>query len=430
MALPRSKLGFSSTPVPAYRFYRSVGICTHPNWRDTLWGRTNWESAFLGTGVRNLRGKIGSGPTGKAALADLQSIFAAGAKICVTIAENDGTEFDLRATKASLDFLADAVGPENICGIESANEYNSPKRRPADWARKLRGFQAWLHETVRSNAAFDSVPLIAPSIWGRLTSDYRALGNLLPNVDRGCIHFYTGGRRPSQVGVSSYRAEAGSVTDSSLQVALADARTLAPGRPLWMTEFGYSMTGPGADTRGDVPERVAAKYLLRGLFDIFAQGVEKTFIYSLLDDVDERPPRYHGLMDGALVPRQSYHSLRNLMSLFRDESLPRGAVPPGYRLSGGTPRLKQHVFQKNDGDLLIIMYQDVDSYDRSTRRELKVEPEHVRLALNERAEKIELFDPGASEGPFRTIPEANSVAIPVSDAVVAVKVSGRQSGKL
>jgi hypothetical protein len=426
MALKASWPGPAVRATPASRFHESVGLCTHPNWRDTIWGRADWGSAFLQTGVRNLRGKIGKAATGKAALADLRPLFDAGVKMCVTIAENSDAEFDVPATKAAIDFLADHVGAENICGIESANEFSAPSDRPADWVRKLRDFQAWLHDEVRSRRAFDKVPLIAPSIWGRLTTDYRALGNLEPNVDRGNLHYYTGGRRPTRMGMPSQTRELGAGGESTLERAIADARILAPRKPLWMTEFGYSMAGPGADHRNDISETIAARYLLRGLFDVFAQGVEKTFIYSLIDDSDRKRTAYHGLLDGSLRPRPAFNGLRNLMALFRDEPGASARQSPSYALSGSTMALRHYAFSRSDGSLLLALYQDVDSYDRATRRALAVAPVRLRLTVAEPAD-VELFDPMVSAVPIRKVVQARSVDVPVADALVVVRIAGTAS---
>src|ERR1044071_1533922 len=90
--------------VRSRRFFDSVGICTHPNWRSGP-----WESALLRTGVMHTRGKIGSRKAGAAGLAHLERLFARGVKICATVADQD-EGLDREASKASRDFLAGAVG--------------------------------------------------------------------------------------------------------------------------------------------------------------------------------------------------------------------------------------------------------------------------------------------------------------------------------
>lgn len=423
---PPPALASIERAIPAKTFVDAIGICTHPNWRETLWGRTDWNAAFLDAGVMHTRGKIGRGSIGRAALADLQKLFANGVKICVTIAENSGADFDLAATKASLDFLANEVGAQNLSGIESANEYNNPRRRPADWAVRLRTFQKWLHDTVRDYPVFDHVPLVAPSIWGRLTNDYLALGDLEPNVDRGCMHYYTGGRRPSKVGLPRDRSEEGGAGDRNLSDAIREAKVLAPTKPLWITEFGYPVAGPGLALSGSfISTKAAAKYVIRGLFDAIEQGVEKIFIYSLLDDVHRSPPRYHGLMDYAVRPRQTYHAVKNLIALFADKGVLPNPQRLEYAVSNITGSTKQLLFQKSDGSFLLTMYQDVDSYSRSTRQDITLAPVDVRLSLAQSASKIEVFTPTLTPAATGRVANVDRLIVSVSDHVTVVKITPR-----
>ena len=407
--------------TPAQRFADSIGVCTHPNWRGTVWGSSDWPGALMALGVANVRGKLGSGRGGEAALADLGDFLSRGGKLCALVA-NSGQDFDLPAIAKSIDFLAANLGPRHLSAIEGPNEYNRPSRRPKDWAPRLRAFQAWLRDTVRADRRLDGVPIVAPSIWGRLSQDYRTLGNLGRNADIGCLHYYTGGRRPSRVGLSSAMSEDGSGTDRSLADAISDARILTPGKPLWITEYGYNVAGPGQKlSRHAITEHAAAKYLLRGLFEAFAAGVERTFIYSLLDDRRD-PPRYHGLMDQSLRPRASYHAVRNLMALMRDA--PARPAPPAqldYTLSAA-PDLRSPLFAKQDGSFLLALYREVDSYNRFLARDVAVLPLPVTLSLRTPAARIERFTPTSSAAARERGSNVGRLILPVGDEVTIVRI--------
>jgi hypothetical protein len=343
-------------------------------------------------------------------------------KICVTVASEDG-EFNFDDTQSNLDFLADYVGAQNISGIESANEYNHPRKKPADWAPRLREFQAWLYRTVKSNPKLAGVPVVAPSIWGRLTNDYLELGDLEPNVDKACLHYYTGGRRPTRAGKPGRGDEGGGAGDYSLIDAIREASVIAPSKPMWITEYGFPVAGPGTPLSGHmISETAAAKYLLRGLLDAFAAGVEKIYIYSLIDDVQRSPPRYHGLLDGSLRRRPSFHAVKNLMALFADRGRADAPRALNYSLSSAAGSIKQQLFQKNDGSFLLAMYQDVDSYDRRARRDAAVNPIRVNLALARAASRIEVFTPSISSGRVQAATNANALTIPVGDHVTMVKI--------
>ena len=409
--------------VAGSRFLDAVGICTHPNWHKTLWGSADWQSTFLATGVRHTRGKIARGAPGRAAVSGLQRLFDNGVKICATVASEDGA-FDFANTQASIDFLAERVGARHLSGIESANEYNHPRNKLADWAPRLREFQAWLYKAVKSDPRLAGVPVVGPSIWGRLTQDYIELGNLQPNVDKACLHYYTGGRRPTRAGRPGGRDEGGGERDYSITDALRDAAVLAPAKPMWITEYGFPVAGPGTPLSGHmITEAAAAKYLLRGLLDAFALGVEKIYIYSLIDDVQRSPPRYHGLLDGTLRPRQSFHAVKNLMALFADGGRQFTPAALGYTLGSAAGSLRQQLFQKSDGSFLLTLYQDVDSYDRRGRRDLVVAPVAVPLRLTRAASRIDIFNPTTSPGAVRTARNVDALTIPVGDHVTVVRIT-------
>jgi len=421
---PLPALASEQRAVRARRFFDSVGICTHPNWRTGPWGSTNWENALLKTGVMHTRGKIGSRRMGEAALGHLEKLFARGVKICATVADQE-EGLDRDATKANLDFLADAVGPQNISGIESANEYNNPHKKPPNWAPELREFQQWLHDTVRSDPRLASIPLVAPSIWGRVTEDYLAVGNLEPNVDKACLHYYTGGRRPTIAGRPRGGGDEGGGAGSyALADAISDAKTLAPTKPLWITEYGYPVAGPGLSLTGNfITEEAAAKYLIRGLLDAFGEGVERTYVYSLIDDVQRSPPRYHGLLDGALRPRPSFEAVRNLIALFADRP---DAFAPGvlkYNLANVPQSLKSQLFQKSDGTFLLTMYRDVDSYDRLLKQDIAVAPTDVHLSLDRPAASAEVFTPTFQPGATLSVKGVNKLTVPVGDHVAVVRLA-------
>jgi hypothetical protein len=276
---------------------------------------------------------------------------------------------------------------------------------------------------VKSHPRLAGVPVVGPSIWGRRTEDYLELGNLQRNVDKACLHYYTGGRRPTRAGRPGGRDEGGGERDYSISDALRDAAVIAPAKPMWITEYGFPVAGPGTPLSGHmITETAAAKYLVRGLLDAFGLGVEKIYIYSLIDDVQRSPPRYHGLLDGSMRRRPAFNAVKNLMALFADRGAPSRPAALDYNLGNLAPGIKQQLFQKSDGSFLLTLYQDVDSYDRGSKRDIAVRPMPVQLALA-RASRIDIFTPSTSAAPVRTAANARSLVIPVGDQVTVVRIA-------
>lgn len=317
----------------AARFYRSLGINTHPNWLSTNWGTVDWQTPLVALGLPASRGMIGKNPT---VLDKMKPVFDAGMQHCTLIVQSAGTTLDKTEAAAHIAFLKDRVGTQRVCGIEGPNEFN--KTGPADWADVLRDFVKWTHDEVRKDAAFASVPLIAPSIWKRELSGYQAVGDISAYVDKGCIHAYSGNRLPTLI------------DSGTMQDALDNARILTPSKPIWMTETGW-MTGGN----WPVSERAQAKYILRNYCQTMLHGVERNFLYELMDDQSN----LWGICDSACRPKPAYGALRNLAGLVRDNR-DTGATLD-YKL-GGPSSLTSLALAKSDGTFLLLLWLEVSSY--------------------------------------------------------------------
>lgn len=391
-----------------------LGVVTHPNWRTTReWGSSSpWPSLLVELGVRHTRGKLG---TSSEAVSALRPFFNAGGQICVTIADQ-GLVLDKVGTKRNLDFLAANVPAANISGIESANEFNHDSTA---FASELRDFQKWMRATVAGIPKLAGIPLIAPSVYLRLPTAYSAIGNLEPNVDRPNLHYYSGGRRPPLCG--------GATTPKTLDQAIKDARTLAPtkGGP-YITETGYKVAGPDAGPGPDVLSELAvAKYLLRSMFDFVARDVPKAYIYSLLDD-PQRAAINHGLVvAGSFVKRKAFYAIKNLTALFQDGgSMATGSLD--YSLTGATASTRKMLFRRGDGTFLLVLYQDVDSWNKSSRSDINPAP--VNIGVTVKASKVEVFTPTTSAGAVKTASNVTRIDVPVADHVVVVKITPGGTG--
>jgi hypothetical protein len=262
-----------------------------------------------------------------------------------------------------------------------------------------------MHGTVRAIPALKDVLLIAPSLKGFKTQTCSALGNVDAFVDRGNIHYYVIGRRMT----------------SQLPTALACVRALTH-EPAWVTEVGYRQAGPTDPLSAWIlTERAAAKYLTRGLFDLLAAGFERSYIYALFDDV--LTTKHFGLMTKPdLRRRPAFHALRNLLALFKDSGTP-PAGSLAYTLSGASALTKQHLFRRSDGAWLLVLYHDVDSYDRKTFRDIEPRAANMTVALPAVASSIEVFEPLSKATTKQAVTGAKALTVPVADHVVVVRIT-------
>jgi hypothetical protein len=69
------------------------------------------------------------------------------------------------------------------------------------------------------------------------------------------------------------------------------------------------------------------------------------------------------------------------------------------------------------------MYQDVDSYDRLTVRDIAVPPVNVRLNFKKPQAEIELFTPTFGAAAVQRLARSTSVNVPVGDHVSVVRIT-------
>jgi hypothetical protein len=361
----------------------------------------NWQTPLIELGVKHTRSLLGTDPR---VIAAMQPLFAAGIKHCAMLHDSP-TRPDKTVSQQRLNFLVSSIGAQNIDCVEGPNELNG---KITDWAIVLRDYSAWMKTAVRAVPALDQAKLVAPSLIGFNTTDYEAVGNLEASVARSNLHYYPAGRVPS--------------VDFSR--AIPAARITTP-EPIWATEFGYRV--PDASdplSMWVVTERAAAKYTLRALFDMLAAGFERTYIYSLLND-DHKTQNF-GLLTTDLRKRPAYHALKNLMALFADEITT--PTDLDYTITGHNASTKQHLFQRSDGSYLLVLYQDVLSYNRTTFEDIDPAPVNVTITLPASA-SFAVYQPTFGAGAAQSA-TGTAITIPVEDHVSVVKVSRGSSDGL
>lgn len=404
---------------PAQSVLDITGICVHANWISSTtpqWDNPNWQDKVLEIGAQHVRTAIGSS---KAVLPNIQKLIDDKVTFCITVAGDDISPARYPKIEANIDFAADNLGPL-LVGIESVNEYNH--NHPTNWVEDMRRFQKWLYTTVRGNAKLAHVPVVAPSIWGRTTADYKALGDLRPNIDLNCAHVYPGGRRPT-------RAKPADGKEYSIDQCFKEAQILGPGLPLMLTEYGYEQGTPYSTHK--LPPLLSAKYTIRGLLDYLERKiVQKVYIYALVDDVPApNPDHLWGLYKTGYSAGKPVFTIRevgkavsNLLKLFNIV----GTVSGGrldYTLSGITDKIRTQLFQRNDGKFILTMYQDVDIWNRTTKKEIINKAIPVKIVFANPPSKVEVYHPSIDSSVKQSASLLSQITVNVPDHIAAILIT-------
>lgn len=270
------------------------------------------------------------------------------------------------------------LGTGLLGALEGPNEYDLSG--DPDWAGVLRAYQAELYGAVKSLSATPPVPVIGPSVTGEAAA--KTLGDVTHTADIVNLHSYYSFRPPETQGW-------GDDGYGSLEWQLrAIAQPLGAGLvgrkgapPVVVTEAGYH----NADAEHGVPEAVAAAYLPRLLLRHFDAGIERTFVYELLDEWDEPENREanFGLVrfDGSKKP--AFIALQNLLELLGD---PGRTFAPGslaFTLSPAPDTLEYTLLQKRSGDFYLALWDGAAMFDPEGEAEIVSAAQTVTLTFGE-----------------------------------------------
>ncbi len=413
----------------AYDFVDSLGVVVHVNRNKGVLSDQGWaivSAAIAEAGFRYVRATIHD-DLGVARVRDMHARYGTRFNLRIdsrALEEIPEKQKKKKFRKASVALDPDAidrmvaitkrVGVNAILSYEGPNEYNSQGKEQGNrnWHNQLKAFMHAMYRRIKEDPAIADKPVIAPSIWRRRVQDYQAMGDISDRTDRGCLHNYTGGRRPSY----------------NLDSRIQDARILTPEQRIWVTEFGFRTAGKNA-----VSETAKATYLPRFAAEFFIRPlVERVFNYQIIDEwpIASKPDKAWGLLRNDFSKRPSFYAMKNTIALLDDKD---GDFTPGsldYDLVGDLKDVHSFLVQKKNGTFYLVLWQEVESWDREARKDLHPAPRSVKLMFNAGVAEVRTYlptglglaDPGDGMQPVAI--HANPIAVPIDvpDELLVVEI--------
>ena len=267
--------------------------------------------------------------------------------------------------------------PGSVIAIEGVNEVNNHPGFTYAGERDLHragvAYQAAQYSRGKATGALAGVPVVD-------LTDYPSHSG---RSDAANLHSYPHGD---------------SAPASTLSPAIAVAAAQPPERPVIVTELGYST----ARGRPGVSELAQARLLLVSLLDAAAAGVQRSYVYQLLDAYPDPAgadaEKHYGLFRLDYTPKPAARMLHMITALYADPSADASRFtlrPAQVRVTGGGADVRTLVVQKTDGEIVVAVWRDVPVYDFGLSDDRRVATTPVDLTLPSKHGQVIINDPVA-----------------------------------
>ena len=307
---------------------------------------------------------------------------------------------------AKISRIAGMVGP-SLKTFEGPNEYNLSGNK--NWSRDLAVYQRKLYRSVKNNSSTNNTPVVGPSL-GRPYPNKKP--NLRAYADYANMHAYPGGRIPSDWGLDNYIIPA--------------SRKVCGSKPLMATETGYHTAVNWNGPHPGVSEKAMSKYTPRLALEYFNRNIVKTYNYEL---IDQKPDprgldreRNFGLLRNNGMEKPAYKSLKNLIGLLEDPGPKFKTGSLGYSLSGNTKNIHRTLLQKRNRKFYLVLWQEVPSYNTSSKRNISVPARRVTLTLNRPIRSASTYLPKASDSRVKKY-SSRKLTLRVPDHPLVVEIA-------
>ncbi|MBH5402629.1 RHS repeat protein [Bradyrhizobium sp. CNPSo 4010] len=400
------------TILSASGFINSIGVNTHAGF-----GWTGYNNLALMAddlkylGVTHLRDAMGTSP---AAQPVVEGLAAAGYKFDFLVSSalpQTGT-VGLQNYIASLQKFA-TTHAGSISAIEGLNEANHQpfSYNGSSSLSAAAQFQSALYQAVNSNAALASIPVYNLSLAYNDPQGYSQLGNMSGSVDYANAHAYV---------------STSLTTGSSIAATLSAVMSAAPGKPVVITETGYT-TQANTQYLG-VNETVQAKSILNTLVDAYKAGVSATYLYELFDRdssaANTNPEANFGLFNSDGTPKLAATAIHNLTTILADDG--KGGLQPtdplNYTLSNMPATGNSMVLGKSNGAYELVVWAEPKLWNDATDTELSNAAQTVTVNLGSVHHTVKVYDTLTGTTAIASYTDVSSITIPVSDHPLIIEI--------
>jgi hypothetical protein len=403
----------SDTPTPeaarrAYDFINSIGVNTHLNYFDRIYGNFPLvEQELRSIGILHLRDGIHlqNDDYNRALYGRWIELSKLGIRFDAVLDPRSNLPPLTPALLASVDNLSGHA----IESFEGPNELDIGAL--PDWKSVDRAYETSLFDATRSMPGSDRISVIGPSL--AHARNGLNLGNISAKSDEGNLHPYPAAQMPSIVFPEQ--------TDL--------AKIVYGDQPIVFTESGYHNALNDHHDQPGVSEAAAARYIPRLFLEDFARGIPRTYLYEFMDETAN--PRltdnqlHWGLIRADGSEKPAFTAMKNLIDELHDSNEAAAIHQLAWTLNTQDEHLHHLLLQKSNGEFDLVLWQEVVSFDYKNQSDISNSNEAATLTLGRSARSVSVFQPSLQAQPLFTRTDSASVPLQIPDSPLVIKISLR-----
>ncbi len=395
----------AETARSAYGFVNSIGVNTHLNYFDRLYGNFDLVKRELASvGILHLRDGVHlqNDDYNAAVYGRWAQLGKLGIRFDAVVDPRN----KLGPITPELLQKVYLLSNRTIESFEGPNEMDISGM--SNWSTIDRDFNDTLYRAIRQMRDGTHVQLIGPSM--AFASHGHEVGNISGRNDFGNLHSYPAGKLPSTIFPEQ--------TDL--------AKDLSGSHTIIMTESGYHNALNDHNDQPAVSESAAAKYIPRLFLENYIHGIPRTYLYELLDEAPDpglKDNQLHwGIIRADGTEKPAFKALKNLISELSDHADPARLHQLIWSLNGAQPATDHLLLEKSNGEFDLILWQEISSFDTRRQVDLHNAPEQTELTFAKSAKSVILYEPTLQAAPVKSYSNVTKVSIAIPDQPLVIQI--------
>jgi len=207
------------------------------------------------------------------------------------------------------------------------------------------------------------------------------------------------------------------------------AKNVSGAKSIVITESGYHNALNDHKDQPAVSELASSKYIPRLFLENFSQGIQRTYLYELLDEKADpglTDNQLHwGLIRADKSEKPAFIAMKRLIGELNDASAPARLHSLAWSIESKDPHIHHLLLEKSSGEFDLVLWQETQSFDTFWQKDISNSPIATTLTLTSPARRVSLYQPSTQAEPLKEWKDTAKVPLSIPDHPLVISIVTR-----